>query len=139
MVVVADGFYEWTRPATGERRPYYFRRDDGEPMALAGLWEKPVETDANDERAWLPTCTIVTTRANADVAGVHDRMPVVLDGPALDIWLDTSEYDRDELETALEATPPGSISSYPVTTALNRVSNDTPELIAPLVTPLIAQ
>ena len=41
-------------------------------------------------RKWLPTCTIVTTAANSDLAGIHDRMPVILSPADYDTWLDPS-------------------------------------------------
>jgi putative SOS response-associated peptidase YedK len=70
----ADGFYEWS--AGG---PYYFTLATGEPFAFAGLWE-PFDGTA--------ACDVVTCQPNALVARVHGRMPVILTGSAIDLWLD---------------------------------------------------
>ena len=39
-------------------------------MLMAGLW---------DEWRGLKTCTVITTEANAMLASIHDRMPVIID------------------------------------------------------------
>ena len=47
-LVIVDGFYEWQArgkitPAgasKGKKQPFYVRRRDGRPFALAGLWER---------------------------------------------------------------------------------------------------
>lgn len=77
----ADGFYEW-RQEGGGRRPSLFQRREGEMFAFAGLWE-PMEAAGGAGRS----CAIVTTRANALVAGWHERMPVILRREAYEDWL----------------------------------------------------
>ena len=93
-LIPADGFYEWK--TTGSRKqPHWFRRKDGGPIAFAGLWEW-----WGSEQDRLESCTILTTSANELIAGLHDRMPVIL-GPAdYDQWLDPSVVDAAELRAA---------------------------------------
>ncbi len=38
----------------------------------------------------IPTCAVVTTAARGAVAGIHDRMPLVLDGDEHERWLTAS-------------------------------------------------
>lgn len=80
-IVVASGFYEWTKAADGTRLPWYIFRRDGAPLAFAGIWQ---DWGRDDPR---PTCAIVTTTANAPLASVHDRMPVILDPADWPLWL----------------------------------------------------
>jgi putative SOS response-associated peptidase YedK len=70
----ADGFYEWSN-----RRPFYYSLRSGEPFAFAGLWEPENGSAA---------CDVVTCKPNELVAPVHDRMPVILTGSNVDLWLD---------------------------------------------------
>ena len=67
-LIPANGFYEW-KSEGGRKQPYYIYPGGGELFAFAGLWEQ-----WND----LQTCCIITTEANAKMASVHDRMPVIL-------------------------------------------------------------
>src|SRR5262249_42833761 len=81
-LILADGFYEWERE--GKRQPFHITRTDGEPFAFAGLrtaWK-------DSHGAWLRSCTIITTRANDAIAGIHPRMPVILDPQVESAWLD---------------------------------------------------
>jgi putative SOS response-associated peptidase YedK len=131
LAVVADGFYEW-KPGSGKiRTPYYFTRADGQPLALAGLWEQwwggPAESD--DERPALRTCTVITTGAGPDMGDIHHRMPVVLEPEVLDEWLDPANRDKPELESLLVASPAGTLVHRAVATTVGNVRNDGPELI----------
>ena len=45
--IPTDGFFEWTGPKS-QRRPLWFRRNDGEPMVLAGLYRDT--SDPGDRR-----------------------------------------------------------------------------------------
>jgi putative SOS response-associated peptidase YedK len=77
-LLLADGFYEWLRPEDRKqpRVPFRFTLADGAPFAFAGLWT-PGTLDGEP----IESATILTTAANALVAAVHDRMPVILAGP----------------------------------------------------------
>ena len=130
LAVPADGFYEWKAGPGRERLPYYFERADGEPLAFAGLWEQWWGPEANpEEEAPLLTCTIITTEAGTDVAGVHHRMPVILESDVLDEWLDPDNKDRSELESLLVAAPAGTLVHHRVDRRVGNVRNDGPDLI----------
>ena len=80
-LILATGFYEWTKDAEGARFPWYFTRRDGAPIAFAGIWQDWGREDPQ------PTCAIVTTAANARVAAVHHRMPLILEPEDWPLWL----------------------------------------------------
>lgn len=80
-LVVATGFYEWTKAPDGTRLPWFFRRRDGAPIAFGGIWQ-----DWGGE-APMATCAILTTAANARVAEVHHRMPLILEPEDWPLWL----------------------------------------------------
>ena len=132
LVVVADGFYEW-KPGPGTKRPYYFTRADGRPLALAGLWEQwwggpGADTGDEGDRRVLRTCTVITTGAGPDMGDIHHRMPVVMEDDTLDEWLDPGNRDKPELESLLVPSPAGTLVARPVGTAVGNVRNDGPEL-----------
>ena len=54
-LVVCDGFYEWKRSGA-KKQPYYITMKDGQPFALAGLWE-----DWEREGEIIESATILTT------------------------------------------------------------------------------
>lgn len=92
-LVPADGWYEWTGEA-GRKQPHWIHREDGEPMAFAGLWEV-----WGDEP--LVSYTILTRAAAPVLKAVHHRMPVVLTVDGWDEWLvGPSEADGGLLGTA---------------------------------------
>jgi len=72
-LIPADGFYEWAKTDTG-KQPNYIHFADGRAFAFAGLWERWHTSEGEA----LATCTIITTTPNDLVAGLHDRMPVIL-------------------------------------------------------------
>ena len=133
-LVLADGFYEWTAIDAG-KQPYRVTLDDGEPFALAGLWERwqPPQkqtgldefgnSEPDSEADPVETFTIVTTEPNAVIEPLHDRMAVVLPADSEQRWLDG---DRTEL---LEPYPAEEMRAYPVSTAVNDPSNDSLALV----------
>ncbi len=125
-ILPADGFYEWQPvPGRKQKQPMFVHRRDGEPLAFAGLWEVWRE---QPETPWLLTCTIVTTRANATMAPVHDRMPVILPEDAWATWLDPRIADRARLQDLLVPPPDELIELWPVSMLVNRADNNGPEL-----------
>jgi putative SOS response-associated peptidase YedK len=98
-LILIDGFYEWPKKPSRDRRPRYIRFRDRRPMALAGLWDRWTDPATGIS---VESCTIVTTEANELLAGVpHDRMPVILDDDAQREWLDPATSDRQRLSSLL--------------------------------------
>ncbi|MBX7201126.1 MAG: SOS response-associated peptidase, partial [Rhodospirillaceae bacterium] len=128
-LVPASGFYEWQpRPDNKPpKQPYYITTAAGGPLTFAGLWE----TWRGDDKVPGPveTFTIVTTEANADMAPIHDRMPVILAQGDWTTWLDPSNPGAADL---IRPAPAGTIKATPISTRVNSVRNDGPELIEPM-------
>ena len=124
-IVPADGFYEW-RDAAGRRQPFLIHRPDGASLGLAGLWSGWRDAETETVRR---TFTIVTTAANAAMAPLHDRMPVILAPDAWSRWLDSNAPDLSELRALLRPAPDEWLEIYPVEPLVNNVRNDGPELV----------
>jgi putative SOS response-associated peptidase YedK len=130
-LVVADGFYEWMKAEDPRqpRRPLRFSLTGGASFCFAGLWT--TWRGPGDER--VASCTIVTTAANALVAPVHDRMPVVLAGSdSWDAWLDPA-HDAGAVAPLLAPLPAERMSVAPANPAMNSPDYDEPDsLVAPV-------
>jgi putative SOS response-associated peptidase YedK len=128
-IVPASGFFEWK---SGEKRkiPFYIYPEDGEMMALAGLWE--VWHDA--QGAERPTFTVLTTEANPFMRGFHERMPVMLPRDAYDLWLSEdapADALRELMRPADAAWMP--LTAHEVAPLVNKPVNDSPACIEPVV------
>jgi putative SOS response-associated peptidase YedK len=129
-LIPADGFYEWAKvEGQKKKQPMYVERADGEPFAFAGLWEvwRGPDSDGSDH---LRSCTIITGAPNEKMAQIHDRMPVMLPPDAWANWLDPEEHDLDLLGKLLVPAPSTLITMHPVSTEVNDVRHDGPELTA---------
>jgi putative SOS response-associated peptidase YedK len=127
-LVPVDSFYEWKREGT-IRQPYRIVRRDGRPLALAGLWAGWKDPAGDVVRR---TFTIVTTTPNEAIAGLHDRMPVIVAEDAWARWLDPAPGDPGELLGLLGPSEEVDLDVYPVVRDVNDVRRDGPELITPL-------
>jgi putative SOS response-associated peptidase YedK len=125
-VIPADGFFEWTGTKEA-RQPLWFHREDGALLLFAGLYESWEPSEGERQR----TFTIVTTRANALMAPVHDRMPVILPEEALDDWLDPRHEDAAALAKLLVPAPADLLIATPVSQRVNSVKNDDPACLEP--------
>ena len=81
-LVAATVWYEWTGPRES-RAKWLFTPRGGEPMMLAGLWDR-AETD---DHGTVESFTIVTQPAGAPLNAYHDRAPVVVFGDEWARWL----------------------------------------------------
>jgi len=112
--VPVGGFYEWSGPR-GARQPHFFSPAGNEAnLYLAGLASR-----------WrdLLTCTILTREATGAMAGLHHRMPVILNADERDAWLGGAD-DVAPLGTGV------TLACHPV--AAFGLQDDGPELIEPL-------
>ena|SRR6056297_1408107 len=136
-IVPMDGFYEWVpgRPdgpldAKGRplKQPMYARRPDDNPLAVAGLWTRwkdPADADGRH----LHSATVITTAANATMRPIHDRMPAILRPEHWAAWLDPTNDDLDALTAMLDGGPVDLLTIRPVSTDVNYVGNNGPELL----------
>jgi putative SOS response-associated peptidase YedK len=129
-LVVVDGFYEWQK--RGKRRqPFLVRREDGTPLALAGVWDRwrpPAEPGATERPPRLETCSIVTVDPQAEVAVLHDRMPLILPREQWDAWLDPERKDPAQIVPLLERHD-APLVVFPVSERVNSPVNDDPSLV----------
>ncbi|MDS0283041.1 SOS response-associated peptidase [Haloarcula onubensis] len=136
-LVPADGMYEWVERESG-KQPYRVALPDDDLFAMAGLYERwtppqrqtglgefttDSESDGQDEI--VETFTVVTTAPNDTVADLHHRMAVVLAPDEESTWL------TGDTDTAAGLLDPydGPMRTYPISTAVNSPSNDSPAII----------
>ncbi len=123
-LVPADGFYEW-RKEGARKQPYRICQHDGEPFALAGLWER---WEGAGEA--IHSFAIVVTEANDLVRPIHDRMPVILDPLDYGAWLGAGA--ADEATRLLKPFGEGELTAYPVSLHVNSPKNDDRGCIDPV-------
>lgn len=137
----ADGYYEWQagpEPPAGSPRarrspkqPFWIHPHDGSVAALAALyefWRDPTKADDDPDR-WIVSTTVVTRAATEAMAPIHDRQPLILPPEAWSAWLDPA-VGADDARELLELAPPA-LTATPVTTRVNAVANDGPDLLEP--------
>ncbi|MGH8194972.1 MAG: SOS response-associated peptidase [Woeseiaceae bacterium] len=122
-LILADGFYEWRKEPHG-KTPFFISLASGQPFAFAGLWEAWRDRESGES---LQTATVVTTAAHGLMAELHDRMPVVLEPPAGQRWLEGPAGLLDEVTASV---PP--LRAWPVDTRVNNARNEGAELIEPV-------
>jgi putative SOS response-associated peptidase YedK len=140
----ADGYYEWQSQPGAAKQPIYISRADGTSLAFAGLYElwRDPAVGRDDEDAWLWTATVITTSAPDELGMIHDRMPMIIDPAAWADWLDPVNSDVADLRGLLSPAAASGLTTYPVSTEVNSVRNNGPQLIEPIghspVAPLAA-
>jgi len=123
-IIFTDGFYEW-KSEERSKTPFLIRMKNGEPFAFAGLWDR--WTDKENGRELLSS-TIITTDANALVADIHNRMPVILPPEAYGFWLSAAPAESD-LTGYLKPFPGEGMEAYKISKLVNSPGNDSPEIM----------
>jgi putative SOS response-associated peptidase YedK len=101
-IIPATGFYEWQTSASGGKKvKYLFTREDGDFLALAGLYDTWKTPEGQD----LRSCVIITTTPNVEVAPIHNRMPVILTEDDEAAWLSPDETETEALLSMLRPAP----------------------------------
>lgn len=119
-LVPATGFYEW-KGAPGRKQPFAITLADRALFAFAGLWERWSPPGA----APVETFTIVTTEANAQVAQIHDRMPVILPPDGEAAWLEGAPLEACAMLRPYE----GALQLRAVGPLVGSPKNDVPECL----------
>jgi putative SOS response-associated peptidase YedK len=134
-LIPVDGFYEWQTTASATagsgrfKQPWLFFSgsfEDRRPFMIAGLWEHYKAPDGSE----LLTCALLTTAANADMADIHDRLPVIISPDHYTLWLD-GEAGRKAVAGLLRPGPEGFLSRRAVGRAVNSAGHEGPDCFSP--------
>ncbi|MGH3170541.1 MAG: SOS response-associated peptidase [Trebonia sp.] len=151
-IIPADGYYEWQAPPEGTKapkQPFYIYRTDGGTLAFAGIYElwrdgsRPSDSEqalsppggdppGTPRESWLWTASIITTDATDEIGRIHDRTPMVISPENWADWLDPANGDKDLLMATMRPATlsgTGGLTSHLVSTAVNSVRNNGPDLI----------
>ncbi|HEV7344928.1 MAG TPA: SOS response-associated peptidase [Devosia sp.] len=127
-ILPASGYYEWHTNPDKTKQPYYITVADGRPMALAGLYASWMGPNGEE----IDSVATITVPANAQLAEIHDRMPAILEGEAIDRWLDVRDVRAGEAGQLALPLPDGALKFHPVSTRVNAARDDDPGLIEPV-------
>lgn len=147
-VVPVDGYYEWLSPngPKGAKTPFFVHREDGAPIAFAGLyeWWKDPTVAEGEAGQWVLSCSILTMASPSPEEGgvlgelgrLHDRLPIPLAGPdAVDSWLNPADKDAGPLVERVRSEAYQAASGWTmhqVGSAVGNVRNNGPELMEPV-------
>ncbi|MCJ7434928.1 MAG: SOS response-associated peptidase, partial [Anaerolineales bacterium] len=112
---------------TKTKIPHFIHMKDRLPFSFAGLWDEWQSPDGSSIRS----CTIITTEPNALMAGIHNRMPVILNQRDYATWLDAAPQTPERLLPLIKPFPADKMSAHPVSTMVNSPANDRAELVIP--------
>jgi putative SOS response-associated peptidase YedK len=127
------GYYEWQNTDEG-KVPWFLHAPDRSLLAMAGLyelWRDPNRADDDPDR-WLWTCTVITQPATDALGYIHDRTPLVVPEDLRAQWLDCSSGDVAVAQRLLEQIPQVHLEPDVVSSKVNSVKNNGPELIEPV-------
>ena len=125
-LIPANGWFEWKRTGGG-KQPYFLALEDGSPASFAALWER-----WSRDGHHLETFTIITTKASPALSEIHDRQPAVVDPDDFTDWLDPGT-PAETLQEIIGPPHEGPYEIRPVSEKVNRVTNDTPDILEPPV------
>jgi putative SOS response-associated peptidase YedK len=134
-VIPASGYYEWAE-VDGAKTPHYISLPGDELLLFAGLyewWRNAAAPEGSPER-WMLSATILTRAAAPALAGIHDRMPVFLDGDFVEEWLDPhTEGDEELIDQVVDGAAEVADRAvyHRVDAAVGSVSNNSEALLAP--------
>ena len=127
-LILADGFYEWKSiPHTKVKVPHYITLAERKAFGFAGLWSEWHASDGSEVRS----CTIVTTTPNSLLAGIHNRMPVIISREDRQLWLDPAPKSHADLTHLIRPYPAELMQAFAVSTLVNSPANDRAECVLP--------
>ena len=118
---------EWHTNPDKTKQPYYITMEDGRPMALAGLYASWMGPNGEE----IDSVATITVAANAQLSEIHDRMPAILEGQAIDDWLNVRDVRAHQAGQLALPLADGALKFHPVSTRVNSARDDDPGLIEP--------
>jgi putative SOS response-associated peptidase YedK len=130
-LVPATGYYEWKKEGK-QKIPYYMHPRSGGFFSFAGIYDDWANPDTGE---LVRTFAILTQAPTADLEPIHNRMPVPLDKETESLWLNPDSDASELAEMLTEQKLKGKFGHHTVSSAVNRVNNDDPNLIKPYTMP----
>ena len=96
-VVPVDGFWMW-RDVDGESRPFLIHEKSGAPLYIAALWHQAQNRGAGE-------LAMVTVQSNRLIEPLGARMPAILRGDEVGVWLEPSIVSERPLQRVLQTLP----------------------------------
>lgn len=132
-LVPADGWFEWRQAVDGGKKgpkePFFMTSGDGSSLAFAGIWESWRDRTQEDDTDTLITFSVLTTDAVGQLADIHNRMPLLMPRNRWSEWLDPDRADATDLLTAPAPEVVDSLELRPVSSRVNNVRNNGPDLL----------
>lgn len=125
-IIPADGFYAWKKVGKKISIPHRISVADQKLFSMAGLWEEFEDED----NSMVHTFTLITTPSNKSILPITERMPVIFDKNAEDVWLH-AKAPEGELISLLKAYSTEKMNLYTVSPRINDPAVDQPSLIIP--------
>lgn len=125
-LIVADGFYEWNH-ADGSKKPQRIQTKQRNLFAMAGLWDKWVQSGKT-----LFTTTLLTKDADDFMKNIHHRMPIILPKDKEDEWIEPYVKEPVKAKQFLHSFETEELTSYPVSTYVNVAHNNDPTCVEPI-------
>lgn len=120
-IVLADSIYEWRRIGAN-KVPYRIFMKNGELMEIAGIWDI-----WQDGEYPVKSFSIITTEPNAEMSGVHSRMPVIFENKIdRERWL--QKIPLPEIMDLMKTPSDDILKMYRVSEKVNSVTNNYSEL-----------
>ena len=145
-IIPADGYFEWYQPGAEQsgadlpardakkvkkpaKVPFFIHPADGSSLPMAGLYEWWRDPNGGPDAPWVLTYTIITTSSTDELGQIHDRMPMTVPPERWADWLHGSP--PADLTGWLRPAGDVGLDAYPVSTLVNNVRNNGPELVEP--------
>lgn len=126
-IIPASGYYEWHTNPDKSKQPYYITHEDGRPMALAALYATWVGPEGEE----IDSVATITVPTNPQLSEIHHRMPAILEGDAIDQWLDVRGVPAGAAHQLALPLDDGMLKFHPVSTRVSSARDDDPGLIEP--------
>lgn len=122
-IVITDGYYEWKNNGP-QKTPYYFKDPNDKLISMAGLYDVWKHPDGYT----IPSYTIITKKAQTDIASIHNRMPVIIPNTEIDIWLKRNLYSNSDTMDLISNNSK-ELQYYPISNFVNSTKNNSIQCI----------
>lgn len=126
-LIPADGWYEW-KEGDGHSQPWYIRPANSDLVVFAGIWEHWQDPGGSE----IVSACILTVPPPKSLRKIHSRMPAVLSADVWQDWLEPRNQDPAIFDKTFRPLSDADFTAHPVGDGVNKVGNDSAELIQPV-------